>query len=240
MRVSIVIPVHNEVANVRPLLEELRAAIDQVPGLEAVIVDDGSTDGTWDELQRGAAAHSFVKAVRIPRNRGQSAALLLGIRHARGDVIVTMDGDLQNDPRDIPRLVERLAVCDVVCGIRSNRRDSWSRRMGSRVANRVRNWVTHDGVVDTGCSLKAFRRECAGDLPPLDGMHRFMPAYFELHGRRIEQVSVNHRPRRHGSSKYTNLKRLPRTIFDLVGFYWYRKRLVRGDNPQPSDPDKHA
>jgi glycosyltransferase involved in cell wall biosynthesis len=152
--------------------------------------------------------------------------MLDGFRQARGAVIVTMDGDLQNDATDIPRLLDALKNCDVVCGYRANRRDTWSRRAASRLANAVRNLVTRDGIRDTGCSLKAFRRECAADLPPLNGVHRFMPAYFRLHGRRIEQIPVNHRARKHGRSKYTNLKRLPATVLDLFGFWWYRRRLL--------------
>jgi dolichol-phosphate mannosyltransferase len=137
-----------------------------------------------------------------------------------------MDGDLQNNPADLPALLDDMAGVDAVCGFRANRKDTWSRRVGSRIGNSVRNWVTHDGVRDTGCSLKVFRRECINDLPPLKGVHRFMPAYFKLNGRKIREKAVDHRPRAHGVSKYTNLGRLPGTVLDLVGFFWYRKRLL--------------
>lgn len=152
--------------------------------------------------------------------------MLFGLQNAAGDVLVTMDGDMQNNPADIPKLLEALKDSDVVCGYRANRRDTWSRRVGSRLANRVRNWFTHDGVRDTGCSLKVFKRICVGDLPPLRGVHRFMPAYFKLNGRVMREMPVDHRARTQGQSKYTNLKRLPATIFDLIGFIWYRRRYL--------------
>jgi dolichol-phosphate mannosyltransferase len=229
MKVSVVIPVFNEEGNVTPLAEELDAVRGALPELEAVFVDDGSSDGTWARIEDCRARFPFVRGIRCPGNRGQSSATLIGLRAAAGDVLVTMDGDRQNNPGDIPKLIERIGTCDVVCGYRTKRRDSWSRRAGSRIGNTVRNWVTHDGIRDTGCSLKAFRRECIADLPPLNGMHRFMPAYFKLNGRTIEQVPVDHRPRTHGRSKYTNLRRLPRTLFDLFGFLWYRRRYLRTD-----------
>jgi dolichol-phosphate mannosyltransferase len=114
-----------------------------------------------------------------------------------------------------------------VCGYRAKRRDSWSRRAGSLIGNTIRNWITKDGLRDTGCSLKAFRKECVADLPPVNGAHRFMGAYFKLHGRSMIEIPVDHRPRRAGTSKYTNLKRLPKTFFDLIGFVWYRSRLLK-------------
>lgn len=152
--------------------------------------------------------------------------MLMGLSAAQGDVLVTMDGDRQNNPADIPHLVSRVGPVDVVCGYRARRRDTWSRRMASRIGNAIRNRVTQDGLRDTGCSLKAFKRECRNDLPPINGAHRFMAAYFKLHGRTIEEIPVDHRPRTKGCSKYTNLSRLPRTTFDLIGFIWYRRRYL--------------
>ncbi len=232
MRISIVIPVFNEQDNVAPLAAELSEAVRGLPDAEAIFADDGSADGTWAQIEAAAEQFPFVRGIRSPENRGQTSALLAGLRAARGDVLVMMDGDLQNNPSDIPKLLEALKQCDVVCGYRAKRKDPWSKRMGSKVANAVRNWVTRDGIRDTGCTLKAFRRECLDDIPPLNGAHRFMPAYFKLHGRRIAQIPVDHRPRLHGQSKYTNLKRLPRTVFDLLGFLWYRKRLLADLKPK--------
>lgn len=224
--VSVVVPVYNEEDNVLPLVEEFEGVARQLPGLEVLLVDDGSRDATWARIADAAARYPFVRGLRGERNRGQTAAMLIGLAHARGDVLVTMDGDRQNNPADIPRLVARVGVVDVVCGYRAVRRDTWSRRAASRLGNAIRNAVTGDGLRDTGCSLKAFRRVCLNDLPPLNGAHRFMGAYFRLHGRTLEQIPVDHRPRTHGASKYTNLKRLPRTAFDLFGFLWYRRRLL--------------
>lgn len=227
MRVSVVIPVFNEEDNVLPLAREFIPVAEQLPGLEVLLVDDGSSDGTWARIVEARKTMPFVRGVRGERNRGQSAAMLLGLAEAKGDVLVTMDGDRQNNPSDIPNLVKHTAQFDVVCGYRAKRRDTWSRRIASRIGNGIRNAVTHDGLRDTGCSLKAFRRVCREDLPPLNGTHRFMGAYFRLAGRSIEQIPVDHRARTHGTSKYTNLKRLPKTAFDLIGFMWYRSRVLR-------------
>lgn len=227
--VSVVIPLFNEAGNVDGLATELKALHAQLAGLEILLVDDGSTDGTWEAITVATQRVPGLRGIRCPVNRGQSSAMLVGLRAARGAVLVTLDGDLQNDPADIPALLQRLTDtgADAVCGWRTARQDSWARRVASRVANRIRNHITRDGVHDTGCSLKVFRRELVADLPALDGVHRFMPAYFALHGRRILEMPVNHRPRRHGASKYTILKRLPRTLYDLCGFRWYRARHVR-------------
>lgn len=227
MNVSVVIPVFNEEENILPLAQEFAPVAQELPGLEVLLVDDGSSDGTWAKIVEARKSLPFLRGVRGERNRGQSAAMLLGLREAGGEILVTMDGDLQNNPADIPALVERLAQFDVVCGYRAKRRDTWSRRIASRIGNGIRNAVTHDGLRDTGCSLKAFRKICVDDLPAVNGVHRFMGAYFRLAGRTIEQLPVDHRARTHGTSKYTNLKRLPKTAFDLIGFMWYRSRILR-------------
>lgn len=227
MKVSIVIPVFNEQENIPVLAEELNRLTATLPDLEVLLVDDGSRDATWTRIQEAHQRFPCVHGLHYDRNRGQSHAMLAGLARASGEILVTIDGDLQNNPADIPRLVAELQDCDAVCGYRAKRKDTWARRVGSRLANRVRNWGTKDGIRDTGCSLKAFRKACVADLPPLEGVHRFMPAYFKLNGRRIKEVAVDHRPRTHGQSKYTNMKRLPRTLFDLFGFVWYRKRHLR-------------
>lgn len=227
MKVSIVVPVYNEQDNVLPLAEELHRLNAVIPDLEVLFVDDGSRDATWARIRESRTRFPTVNGLHYVPNHGQSYAMLTGLRMAAGDVLVTIDGDMQNNPADIPRMLAELAGCDVVCGYRAKRRDTWARRAGSRLANRVRNWGTHDGIRDTGCSLKVFRKACVADLPPMEGVHRFMPAYFKLNGRTIKEVAVDHRPRTRGASKYTNMKRLPRTIFDLFGFIWYRKRYLR-------------
>ena len=163
MNVSIVIPFYNEEDNVEQLVSEVVAVPLEDHELEVILVDDGSSDSTWQKIQSCAAQHDAVRGARCPVNQGQSSALYHGLHAATGAVLVTLDGDLQNDPADIPALLKALDQHDVACGYRANRRDSWSRRVGSRLANRVRNWVTHDGIRDTGCGLKAFRKACLSD-----------------------------------------------------------------------------
>jgi dolichol-phosphate mannosyltransferase len=224
MPVSVVIPLFNEEPNVAPLVAELGALQPALPGLEVVLVDDGSADRTWAQIANAQAGAPFVRGLRLPAHAGQSGALRAGLLAAGGDILVTMDGDLQNDPRDIPRLLAELETCDVVFGYRCPRRDPWRRRIASRIANRLRRCFTGDGVRDAGCGLKAFRRECLADLPATPGMHRLMAAYFHRAGRAIREVPVAHRPRQHGSSKYTNLARLPPALCELVRCLAGRKR----------------
>jgi glycosyltransferase involved in cell wall biosynthesis len=223
MKVTVVVPVYNEEENVPLLAREFALLVGRLDDFEVLLVDDGSKDGTWPKIQEAAKSNPFLRGVRSVNNRGQSAAMILGLTEAKGDVLVTMDGDLQNNPADIPEI----GPVDVVCGYRAKRKDTWSRRVASKIGNGIRNKVTRDGLRDTGCSLKAFKRECLADLPHVTGCHRFMGAYFRLHGRSIEQVPVDHRFRQYGQSKYTNLKRLPKTAFDLIGFLWYRSRVFK-------------
>lgn len=226
MKTSIVIPVYNEEDNILPLATELHALHTSIPDLEVFFVDDGSRDSTWARIQDARRRFHTIQGIRYTPNRGQSHAMLVGLQQATGDVLVTLDGDMQNNPADIPRMLHELGEADAVCGYRANRKDTWARRIGSRLANRIRNWATHDGIRDTGCSLKVFRKACVGDLPAVEGVHRFMPAYFKINGRSIKEIAVDHRARTMGTSKYTNMKRLPRTLFDLFGFVWYRKRYL--------------
>ncbi len=225
--VSIIVPIYNEETNITQTATEVRDAFTHSDKtFELLFVDDCSTDGTQDLLNALLTDMPHITPIHLPERSGQSAAMLAGMQAAQGGIIITMDGDCQNNPADIPTLLTELATVDVVCGFRADRKDSWSRRTGSNWANRVRNWVTHDGMRDTGCSLKAFKHCCVLDLPRLDGVHRFMPAYFVLNKRRIKEVPVDHRARTSGTSKYTNMGRLPRTILDLLGFWWYRRRYL--------------
>jgi dolichol-phosphate mannosyltransferase len=231
--ISIVVPLYNEVDNVTPLLGEIADAMAGQASFELICVDDGSSDGSFEALCAARDARPWLRVVRLPRNQGQSAALVAGFRGARGDLVVTLDADLQNDPADIPRLLaaledgaEGLGACDMVSGIRANRRDTWSRRWASRIANRVRNAVVGDRVQDVGCSLKAYRREFLVKLPPFNGLHRFLPALLEIQGARIREIPVHHRPRIHGVSKYSINNRLWRGLHDLVGVRWLQRRWV--------------
>jgi len=225
---SAVVPAYNEVESLPSLLAELRTALDATKrSWELVLVDDGSTDGTAALLLSEAANDPRLVIVRFEKNAGQSAALAAGLARARGDVVVTLDADLQNDPADIPTLLAALAGADVVSGVRAKRNDSWVRRVSSRVANATRRAVIGDSVTDIGCSLKVYRREALVGLPMFVGVHRFLPALCAFRGARVVEVPVHHRPRTRGVSKYGMGNRLWRGIHDLVGVSWLKHRLLR-------------
>jgi dolichol-phosphate mannosyltransferase len=224
---TVVIPAYNEVANVEPCYRELACVLEAYgQPFEILFVDDGSTDGTSGVLRTLASADRRLRVLRFRRNAGQTAALHAGFRAARGAVVVTMDADLQNDPHDIPKLLAALPGQDAVCGWRVDRHDPWTKRIASRVANRVRDRFTRDGVHDTGCTLKAFRREAVQELHLYRGMHRFLPALLQMEGRRVAEVPVSHRPRRAGISKYGNWGRLWTGLADLVAVRWMARRRL--------------
>lgn len=221
MTVSVVIPFFNEEGNVSTLLSEVRAA---VPGAEIIAVDDGSRDGTLVLLRQ----ESGVTVFSYRENLGQSAALHLGLLRATGDVLVMMDGDGQNDPADIPVLLAAIrdSQADAAFGFRRRRMDSVSKKITSRLGNAIRRTVLGDELVDTGCSLKAIRREHVRFLVPFNGMHRYFGVFFARAGLKVVQVPVNHRPRVSGVSKYTNLGRAWRGLRDLIGVSWLMDRRI--------------
>ncbi len=224
-QISLVIPVFNEEENLETLAAEIAAALEGHE-YEVVFVDDGSRDRSLEVLCVLRRADARLRVLRLGENRGQSAAFAAGFQAARGEIVVTLDADLQNDPADIPLLLAELEGCDLVSGVRARRHDTWTRRIASRIANRVRSAVVHDGVTDVGCSLKAYRTELVKRLKMFDGMHRFLPALVRLQGARIREVEVRHRPRRHGESKYTVGNRLFRTIRDLFAVRWMQSRWI--------------
>jgi glycosyltransferase involved in cell wall biosynthesis len=224
---SIVIPVFNEADSIGPLCQAVREALEPLnKGFEILFVDDGSEDRTPEALKRLRDEDSRVGYLRLDANYGQSTALWAGLRSSRGRVIITMDGDLQNDPRDIPILLERLGRYDVVTGWRQKRKDPRSKRLSTRVANGVRNILTMEDIRDTGCGFKAFYRECVEAVVPFDGMHRFLPTLFRMRGLRVLETPVPHHPRRHGVSKYNIRNRLFRGLADLWGIRWLKKRRL--------------
>jgi glycosyltransferase involved in cell wall biosynthesis len=225
--ISVVIPVYNEAENLPILATEVQGAL-QAAGrsYEVIYVDDGSTDGSSDLLVRMAREDPAVRVIRQRRNSGQSAALQAGFRFARGEIVITLDADLQNDPADIPRLLERIDTHDVVCGVRANRQDTWVRRVSSRIANRVRNRVTHDSVTDVGCTLRACRAEYLRRIPLFTGMHRFLPTLLKMEGARVIEVPVHHRPRLHGQPKYNIRNRIWRALADLLAVRWMQLRWI--------------
>jgi glycosyltransferase involved in cell wall biosynthesis len=224
---SVVIPVFDEAANLPRLVEELAAALRPLGRrFEVLFVDDGSTDGSPAVLRGLAAVLPGMRRLRFPENRGQTAAFAAGFRAARGRFVVTLDADLQNDPADIPRLLDSLSEADAVLGVRRRRADGLVRRVSSRIANAVRDAVVHDGAVDTGCSLKAFRREILDRIRLFRGLHRFLPALVRLEGGRVVQIEVNHRPRAAGRSKYGIANRLFAGLSDLLAVRWMISRRI--------------
>jgi dolichol-phosphate mannosyltransferase len=221
--ISVVVPLFNEEENVPILQSELRAALSGLDH-EIVFVDDGSVDRTVEQIE----AAPNIRVIRFEKNTGQSAAIYAGLQAARGATAVLIDGDLQNDPADIPRLLAEIARgADVVCGYRVKRKDTVLKRLTSRIANAVRSRFTKDGVRDTGCTLKAMRRECVSALVPFKGMHRFIPALTKGAGYRLVEIPVNHRPRRFGESKYGLGNRALRATIDMFGVRWLLARRLK-------------
>ena len=217
-RLSIVVPLYNERDNVLPLVQATGQALGERGDWEIILVDDGSDDGTIDPLRQLASADPRVRVVRLARNYGQTAALQAGFDHARGEVVVSMDGDLQNDPADIPELIRTLETgdYDLVAGYRVERRESFRRRVPSAAANFLVRLFTGVNVRDTGCTLRAYRRELLEDFVIYSDLHRFIPAVaVSLRSARITEIPVRHRPRIHGESKY-GLARAHRVMFDLL------------------------
>ncbi|HDM10888.1 MAG: glycosyltransferase family 2 protein [Deltaproteobacteria bacterium] len=228
---SVVVPVHNESENIAPLISEIRDALDGKLNYEVVYVDDGSTDDTLEILRSIAGQFSRLRIIRHQECFGQSAAIWTGIKEARGRWIATLDGDGQNDPKDILKIIEstggleRLDPNVVLCGFRKKRRDTWVKRASSRIANGIRKALLKDNTLDTGCGLKVFAREAYMSLPFFDHMHRFLPALFLSKGARVESVEVNHRPRHKGVTHYGIRNRLWVGIIDLLGVMWLRRRM---------------
>ena len=221
-RVSVVVPLFNEEASMPILQAELRAALGDLDH-EIIFVDDGSIDRTVERIENAAN----VRVLRFAKNAGQSAAIYAGLQAARGPTAVLIDGDLQNDPADIPKLLAEISRgADLVCGYRVQRKDTLVKRLTSHVANFVRSRFTKDGVRDTGCTLKAMRRECIGALVPFKGMHRFIPALVKAAGYRLVEIPVNHRPRRFGRSKYGLGNRALRATIDMFGVRWLLSRRL--------------
>lgn len=226
--VSIVVPVRNEANNIAPLIEEIAAALDGRWDYEIVYVDDGSTDATAERLTAIMAERDTVRQIRHEKSSGQSAAVRTGVRAARGAIVATLDGDGQNDPQFLPELIMAIEKGEgrigLAAGQRVGRKDTGFKKFQSRVANKVRSRVLSDGTRDTGCGLKAFRREVFLSLPYFDGLHRFLPALVRREGYDIAYVDVTDRPRRSGVSNYGFFDRLWIGIIDLAGVWWLIRR----------------
>lgn len=227
-RISLVIPAYNEAACIGECVREAAGVLDRYGAdYEILVVDDGSTDGMPEVLRELRKTMPRLRAICFRQNRGQTAAFDAGFRNARGEIVVTMDADLQNDPSDIPKLLDALKDSDVVCGVRSRRRDNLVRRISSRIANAVRNRLSHESIKDVGCSLRAIRSEFLVRLKLYEGMHRFLPTLLRLEGARITEIPVNHRPRLRGRAKYGVWNRLFKGLRDLMAVRWMQRRWIR-------------
>jgi dolichol-phosphate mannosyltransferase len=226
--ISVVVPLYNEARNVEPLVVQVFAAFrEEKRPLELILVDDGSTDATWEEILKARRGDARIRALRHQRQSGQSAALWTGFQVSRGEIIATLDGDLQNDPADFPRMLAELAACDMVCAVRMGRKDTWVRRASSVIARWARRVVLGVDFRDTGCNLRVFRRSVLKLLPAFDGLHRFIPILAHGGGAIIREMPVTHHARVAGLSKYGIGNRLGRGITGLA----LVRRCLKGQIP---------
>jgi glycosyltransferase involved in cell wall biosynthesis len=226
--ISIVVPLFNEGPNVAPLAREILAALGgEARSQELILVDDASTDDTWQQIRLMQQEDRRVRAVRHLSRGGQSAALWTGFNASRGSIIATLDGDRQNDPADLPAMLARLESYDVVCGVRLRRQDNFVRRVSSKIARWARKAVLSVDFPDTGCNLRVFKRPVLESVLPFDGFHRFLPILADAGGARVLSLPVAHRPRMAGLTKYGVWNRLGRGICDLAMVKWYLKRRIK-------------
>ena len=225
---SVIIPVYNEAPNVAPLLAELREAFEPLGlVLEVLLINDGSSDGTAARLVEAAAVWPAVRVEHFPRNRGQAAALWWGFQNARGTWLAMLDGDGQNPPAELARLWPERHTADLLAGARQQRRDSRLRRAMSRIANATRRSLLRDGVSDTGCSLKLFRREVAASFFPIRTLYSFLPAFAVAGGWTVREIPVQHRARQAGVSHYGLRAMAILPLLDLLALIWLRRRQIR-------------
>jgi glycosyltransferase involved in cell wall biosynthesis len=231
LNLSLVIPCHNEQDNLRALVAAIRAAVDPLQlAYEIIITDDCSTDRSWEILKELAAGDRRVRAQKFSYNCGESAAMFAGMKAARGRYIVTMDADLQNDPKDLPKFLEALKGFDCVCGTRVKARgagDNAIRVASSLIANWVRNKLSGEQIADAGCTYRAFKRECVDNLKFFKGMHRFLPTLFKIEGHTVTEIEVTNHPRLAGESHYGIWNRLFASFHDLLAVRWMKRRMLR-------------
>jgi dolichol-phosphate mannosyltransferase len=228
---SVVIPVYNEQENLEPLIAELEQVLCRLRRTyEILCIDDKSTDQSLQKLTALQQSRPALRVVQHTINSGESAGQATGFAFARGEVVITMDADQQNDPADIPALLNALENdIAAVCGVRRIREDDGIRRLSSKIANRFRNAITGDRIADAGCTFRALRRSALRELPVFNGMHRFLPTMLRLQGYRVVEIPVNHRQRTRGTSKYGVGNRLFRGIADCIAMRWFRRRCIRAE-----------
>ena len=227
MEISVVVPVYNEEENLPILIPKL---VEVLKGLglpyEMIFVDDGSSDGSRQVLKEWTVLYPSMRILGLKENRGLSTALIAGMREARGQTIVTLDSDLQNDPADIPKLLEQLDSYDMATGWRQKREDPWLKRTSSKIANAIRNQLSGEEIQDSACTLRAFKRECIQDIWVFNGMHRFLSTLVKMKGYRIVEVPIIHHPRKFGKSKYNIRNRMVPSLLDLLAVRWMRRRHI--------------
>jgi len=226
---SLIIPAYNEQENIKELLQRVSSALEKLPQpFEVIIVDDGSTDDTPRLLDEAMQTRPWLRVLRMARNGGQSAAFDAGFKAARGQVIATIDADLQNDPEEVPRLATMLCDgTDMVSGWRQSRQDTPMRRLQSRIANRIRNWISEETIQDSASSLKVYKRKCLEGIQLYKGMHRFMPTLVKMRGFTVIEEPVKHSPRFAGTAKYGFRNRAWRAFVDLLAVRWMKSRYLR-------------
>lgn len=228
IEISVVVPVFNEEENLPVLIPKLVEVLNNLGyKYEMIFVDDGSYDESRTILKRMKSQYPMLRIIGLKENKGLSTALIAGIKEAKGDKIVTLDSDLQNDPEDIPRLLGYLDQYDMATGWREKREDPWLKRVSSKVANRIRNLITKEEVKDSACTFRAFKKTCFRDIPIFNGMHRFLPTLFKMNGLKVIEVPVSHQPRRFGKSKYNIRNRAFKSFCDLMGVSWLKKRRIQ-------------
>jgi len=227
IEISVVVPVYNEEGNLPVLIPALLEVLKNLGrSYEIIFVDDGSSDESRRILKEMASEHASLRILRFKENRGLSTALMAGMREARGEIIVTLDSDLQNDPADIPRLLEYLDRYDMATGWRQKREDKWLKKISSKIGNLVRNWVSGENIQDSACTFRAFKKECVQEIPVFNGMHRFLSTLVKMRGFGIIEVPVAHHPRRFGKSKYNIRNRMVRSFIDLLAVRWMKRRTI--------------
>ena len=228
IEISVVVPVYNEEENLPILIPHLKRVLDALANCyEMIFVDDGSSDGSRRILKEMASADSSIRVLGFKKNCGQTAASAAGLKEARGDIVITIDADLQNDPEDIPRMLEYLKEYDTVTGWRQKREDSGVKRITSKIANRIRNRLSGEEIRDSGCTFRAYKQECLRELKLYKGMHRFMPTLVKMEGYRVIEIPIAHHPRRFGVSKYTTWNRMWHAFVDLLAVRWMKSRHIR-------------
>src|SRR5213593_2457230 len=225
---SLVVPAYNEQENIPTLLERARASLEKIgKPFEVIIIDDGSTDETPKLLREAMSKSPWLRVLRMTRNGGQSAAFEAGFEAARGEIIATIDADLQNDPEEIPRLLPLLDGYDMITGWRKERKDTPFRRLQTRIANRIRNWLSDETIQDSASSLKLYKRHCVEGLKLFNGMHRFFPTLVKMRGYTVLETPVKHSQRYAGTAKYGLRNRAWRAFIDLLAVRWMKKRYLK-------------